>query len=203
MTKCPFSVLAKETNEGWVLKHRLEPQFATHNHEPSLHPSAHPVLRQLSAGAGTQITPLVRAGLAPKEIHTLLRESNSLQTRQDVYNRIADARRNSREGESPIHALWNQLDKEGFWNRVEHTPDGRLTSLLFAHPESLTYLRAYPEILILDCTYKTNKYRMPLLDMIGVDATGRSFCIAFAFLSGEAEGDYIWVLERLRTLCDG
>ena len=41
---------------------------------------------------------------------------------------------------------------------------------------------------------------MPLLDMIGVDATQRSFCIAFAFLSGEAEKDYIWALERLRTL---
>ena len=42
--------------------------------------------------------------------------------------------------------------------------------------------------------------------MIGVDATGRSFCIAFAFLSGEAEEDYMWALERLKTLyeqCDG
>jgi hypothetical protein len=41
---------------------------------------------------------------------------------------------------------------------------------------------------------------MPLLDMIGVDATRRSFCIAFAFLSGETEEDYIWALERLKTL---
>lgn len=31
--------------------------------------------------------------------------------------------------------------------------------------------------------------------MIGVDAAQRSFCIAFAFLSGEAEEDYIWALE--------
>ena len=41
---------------------------------------------------------------------------------------------------------------------------------------------------------------MPLLDMIGVDATGRSFCIAFAFLSGEAEEDYTWALEQLKKL---
>ena len=56
---------------------------------------------------------------------------------------------------------------------------------------SLDYLRAYPELLLLDCTYKTNKYGMPLLDMIGVDAAQRSFCIAFAFLSGETEEDYV------------
>ncbi len=63
-----------------------------------------------------------------------------------------------------------------------------------AHPDSLAYLRAYPELLLLDCTYKTNKYGMPLLDMIGVDAAQRFFCIAFAFLSGEAEEDYLWAL---------
>jgi len=41
---------------------------------------------------------------------------------------------------------------------------------------------------------------MPLLDMIGVDATGSSFCIAFAFLNGKTEEDYNWAFERLRTL---
>ena len=41
---------------------------------------------------------------------------------------------------------------------------------------------------------------MPLLDMIGVDAAQRSFCIAFAFLSGETEEDYTWALERLKSL---
>ena len=41
---------------------------------------------------------------------------------------------------------------------------------------------------------------MPLLDMIGVDACQRSFCIAFAFLSSEGEADYLWALERLKSL---
>jgi hypothetical protein len=41
---------------------------------------------------------------------------------------------------------------------------------------------------------------MPLLDIIGVDACQRSFCIGFAFLSGETEDDYMWALERLRSL---
>ena len=41
---------------------------------------------------------------------------------------------------------------------------------------------------------------MPLLDMISVDAAQRSFCIAFAFLSGESEEDYTWALERLKSL---
>jgi hypothetical protein len=129
-----------------------------------------------------------------------VRQGGSLATRQDIYNRIADARRDACEGQSPIHALANQLDKEGFWSRIQIAPDGRVTAVLFAHPGSLDYLRAYPELLLLDCTYKTNKYDMPLLDMIGVDAAQRSFCIAFAFLSGETEEDYTWAFEQLRSL---
>lgn len=46
---------------------------------------------------------------------------------------------------------------------------------------------------------------MPLLDMISIDACQQSFCIAFAFLSGETEADYIWALDQLKSLykqCD-
>ncbi len=77
MTKCPFSIVAKESREGWTLKHRQDRQFATHNHEPSLHPSAHLVLRQFSSQRDMQIAPLSNAGLAPKEIQTLVRQSGS------------------------------------------------------------------------------------------------------------------------------
>jgi len=48
--------------------------------------------------------------------------------------------------------------------------DNRVKAVLFAHPRSLKYLKYYSDVLILDCTYKTNKYNMPLLDIVGVDA---------------------------------
>ena len=41
---------------------------------------------------------------------------------------------------------------------------------------------------------------MPLLEIAGVDACQRSFCIAFAFLSGEEKANYIWVLNGLRSV---
>jgi hypothetical protein len=99
-----------------------------------------------------------------------------------------------------MHALANELENEGFWSQIRLDESSRVTSVFFAHPSSLRYLKLYPEVLILDCTYKVNKYSMPLLDIVGVDACQRSFCIAFAFLSGEEEGDFIWVLERLRYI---
>ena len=199
-TNYPFSVLGKQSSDSiWVVKHRPNSRFWVHNHEPSAHPIAHPIHRNLSGGT-SQLPTFSNAGLAPKDIQTLVRQCGSLATRQDIHNQIANVRRDACEGQSPIHALANQLDKEGFWSRIQFAPDGRVASVLFAHPDSIGYLRAYPEVLLLDCTYKTNKYSMPLLNMIGVDASQRSFCIAFAFLSGETEEDYTWALSRLKSL---
>ena len=52
----------------------------------------------------------------------------------------------------------------------------------------------------MDCTYKTNKYRMPLLVIMGHTALGSSFYIAFAFLESEEEESFVWVLEMLQAL---
>jgi len=113
-TNCLFSILAKEAADGsWALTHRPDPRFAEHNHEPSQHLSAHPVHGQLSGGT-SQLASLSNASLVPKEIQTLVRQSGSLAIRQDIYNRIVEVRRDVYEGQSPIQALANQLDKEGF-----------------------------------------------------------------------------------------
>ncbi len=201
-TGCQFSVLAKESPDQrtWTIRHR-DRQFCSHNHEPSQHPSAHPAHRKLSKDDKALVASLSNVGIAPKDIRMYLRHvSQSAATQQDIYNCIAETRREACKGQSTIQALASQLDREGFWNRIQTAPDGRVTAMLFAHPDSLAYLQAYPDTLLLDCTYKTNKYKMPLLDIIGVDACHRSFCIAFAFLSSEGEEDYLWVLDGLKSI---
>jgi len=152
------------------------------------------------SGGTSQLASFSRAGLAPKETRTLIRESGSLATQKDIYNQIAAAQWASLKGQSPIHALTKQLSDQGFWSQIQFASDGYVTAVLFTHPDSLHYLQAYPNLLFLDCTYKTNKYHMPLLDITGIDATQWSFCIAFAFLSNKSKEDYTWVLKWLKSL---
>ncbi|OAQ60872.1 mutator-like element transposase [Pochonia chlamydosporia 170] len=202
-TGCEFSVLAKESLDGasWVLSHRQGQQYVLHNHPPSEDPSAHPSHRQLSEKDIQDISNLTASGAAPREIRTYLHNnSNTLATQKDVYNQIGAARRDLREGQSSIQALVNRLHEEGFWCQIRLDSDNRVTAIFFAHPDSIAYLQCNPDVLLLDCTYKTNKHSMPLLDMVGVDACERSFCVAFAFLSGETEDDYLWALQHLRSL---
>ena len=112
ITNYPFSVLAKESSEGWTLKHRPGARHALHNHEPSLHPSTHPVLRQLSRTP--ELKTFSNTGLAPKEIQTVVQENGSLATHQNIYNQIAKVRQENRQGQNPIHTLANQLENKGF-----------------------------------------------------------------------------------------
>lgn len=202
-TGCKFSVLEKQSLDGtlWVLSHRQGQEYARHNHALSGDPSAHPAHRQLGEDDVKAIANLMASGAAPREIRTYLHNNSStLATQKDVYNQIAATRRDLREGQSSIQALVDQLNAEGFWCRVRLDLNNWLTAIFFAHPDSIAYLRCNPDVLLLDCTYKTNKHGMPLLDMVGVDACERSFCIAFAFLSGETEEDYSWALQHLKTL---
>ena len=49
-------------------------------------------------------------------------------------------------------------------------------------------------------TYKTNRYRLPLLDIVGVTPIGIIFSIAFAYLEGERINNVVWALERFRGI---
>ncbi|KAE9053455.1 hypothetical protein PF005_g33643 [Phytophthora fragariae] len=50
---------------------------------------------------------------------------------------------------------------------------------MWAHPETTKLARCFMGLLVLDCTYKTNKYRLPLLDAIVV--TGMNYCRWYKF----------------------
>ncbi|GAA0175964.1 hypothetical protein LIER_42004 [Lithospermum erythrorhizon] len=73
-----------------------------------------------------------------------------------------------------------------------------VSDVLFVHPDSLKLLHAFPYILIMDSTYNTNRYKVPLFEIFGITSTGNSFVAAYAFLSSEQEKIYTWVLDMLR-----
>lgn len=55
----------------------------------------------------------------------------------------------------------------------------------------------------MDATYKTNRYALPLLEIVGVTSTNNTFCVAFVFLHKEKECNYTWALNCLKSTMDG
>lgn len=58
-------------------------------------------------------------------------------------------------------------------------------------------LKINPWVISIDYTYKTNRFGLPLLDIVGFAATGSSFFIGFAFLRDEKDDTYEVVLSCL------
>ena len=71
----------------------------------------------------------------------------------------------------------------------------RLVNILFFDNESLELLRLYPFSLTFDCTYKTNRFELSLLNIVGHTAQNHTFTAGQAFLQYEAIQDYTWVLK--------
>ena len=130
---------------------------------------------------------------------------SSLKSR-DVYNYRRKKHVEFLNGRTPIRALLMALPEEGNWifnyqledsNEDESSP---LSALFCTHKSSLKLLRLYPIALFMDCTYKTNKYKMPLLDIVGVTATNSTFYVGFAFVKDEKQPTYEFVLKCLDNL---
>lgn len=52
----------------------------------------------------------------------------------------------------------------------------------------------------MDCTYKSNKYCLLLLNVVGTTCLNTTFYSAFGFLLQERIEDFIWFLRILQTL---
>ncbi|XP_028111964.1 uncharacterized protein LOC114310210 [Camellia sinensis] len=77
-----------------------------------------------------------------------------------------------------------------------------VTDLFKVHPVSFDLLCTFPYVLIMDCTYKTNRYHLHLIEIMGVTSTHMAFSVAFAYLQTERVDNYAWVLQTLRDLMD-
>ncbi len=58
-------------------------------------------------------------------------------------------------------------------------------------------MKRFPEVLLADCTYKTNRFNMPLLIFTGVNNVGSSFVVTFALLERETSDFFKWTLNQL------
>lgn len=197
LTGCPFSAVGTSVQDVWFLRVREK----DHNHDPSAAPTAHPSLRRFDEGQMEEIRQLSRVGAQPRTIVAALRgEGTNISsiTARDVYNARVQIRAENLAGKTPIQTLIEELEEKEFVWEVKTNEAGRITHLFFAPRQGLALYQAYPEVPLLDCTYKTNKFKMPLLNVVGFTGLNTTFYVAFAFLRGEKEEDYNWALQKLR-----
>ena len=63
------------------------------------------------------------------------------------------------------------------------------------HCQSLELLHRFHNVLLMYCTYKTNKYDLSVLNFVGITNVGTSFYAGFAFLWEETTFEFRWALR--------
>lgn len=83
------------------------------------------------------------------------------------------------------------------WHRNDVHTDC-IKDLFLACPSTIELLQAFPQVLIIDCTNKTNRHDMSLLEIVDVTLTDLTFLVCFANLESERENNYIWAFEETK-----
>jgi len=52
----------------------------------------------------------------------------------------------------------------------------------------------------MDSTYKTNMYKMPMFEIVGVTSTHLTYSVCFGFMTHEKEENFIWDLQMMLKL---
>lgn len=113
-----------------------------------------------------------------------------------VYNAKAKILEDNLGGRTMIQALLEELGSNGFAYDVSR----QLGTFVFCSSNFYSFNKKYSNVFVMDCTYKTNKYKMPLLDIIGVSSFNTLFYSCFAFLQKEEEDDYVCALRKFSSI---
>jgi len=192
---CPFRLQGKpiSNGEGWVLKVIC----GLHNHDLTETLVGHLYAGRLRPDEHVLVVDMRKSLVKPSNILLTLKENNknNVTTIKQLYNARYTYKRSVRGSRTELQQLMMLLERDQYiqWSRCYQ--DSKVVSDVFwTHPDSVKLLNAFSIILLMDSTYKTNKYRLPLLEIVGVTSTGLTFSAAFVLLLTECENNFIWSL---------
>ncbi|KAH1193370.1 PKS-NRPS hybrid synthetase [Glycine max] len=197
---CPFRLRGKPVHggEGWMVKLIC----GIHNHELAKSLVGHPYAGRLTKEEKKIIADMTKSMVKPKNILLTLKEHNadSCTTIKQIYNAGSAYRSSIRGVDTEMQHLMKLLERDQYihWHRLKDEVVVR--DLFWCHPDAVKLCNACHLVFFIDSTYKTNRYRLPLLDFVGMTPTAMTFSAGFAYLEAERVNNIVWALERFRGL---
>lgn len=179
---CPFLLYASKRHKTGQWK--LCVKTPGHNHDPDDHMVAHPTARQLSDDQRQIIRNLSEVGTSPRQIIGVLKKQypDMLVVPRDICNTRAADRRAMLGNDTPLEHLLKKLSQDNWKHAFRQDNTGYIQFFMFAHPEAIRYAETCNKVFVLDCTYRTNRYKMPLLHIVGISPSNTSFSVAFCLM---------------------
>ncbi|KAH1222203.1 Protein FAR1-RELATED SEQUENCE 5 [Glycine max] len=175
---CPFKLRGKPVvgGQGWMMKLMCE----IHNHKFAKSLVGHPYVGQLTKAEKTLIADMTKSIVKPRNILLTLKEhnANNCTTIKQIYNARSAYCSSIRGSDTEMQHLMKLLEWDQYihWQRLKD--EDVVRDIFWCHPDAVKLINAYN-------TYKTNGYRLPLLDFVGVTPTRMTFSAGFTYLECE------------------
>ena len=195
-TGCPFKLVIFKIKDSDQWK--LEVQDKHHNHPRSINPTAHNVYRKRTPAQKVIIESMTHAGARPMQILAAIQkeDQDTLVSATDIRSERKAIRERHLNGRSSIETLLDELSAGDWIFAVKKDNSNHVQNLFFAHQKQVELLLANPDVLLMDCTYRTNRYKLPLLHILGCTNLQTFFSAGFCFLSSETQADYHWAIAN-------
>lgn len=154
-TDCKFEIQIVEFPTGtW----NLIVKKGYHNHTIGKDLKGHGLAGRPTETEYQDIKGMYEANIQPLHIRTKLNNNpGNLTGQKTVYNNIQKLKKEGMQARTVEQEFFHKCKEERYF--LEYNVDRKtnnLTDIFFAHPDSVRLLRAFPYILIMDCTYATN-----------------------------------------------
>ncbi|XP_058733650.1 protein FAR1-RELATED SEQUENCE 5-like [Vicia villosa] len=197
--RCPFRLRSVPSGIGW----KVVVKCGMHNHILDKDMLGHDILGRLKDDERKFVNDMTKYNMAPRYIVSALKDKDpeNLTSITHIYRARATYRLGKRGAVTEMQMLLSLIHQEKYmcWSRNKENSD-IVADILWTHPDSIKLLNMFPLVLIFDCTYKTNRYRLLLLEIVGVISIKLTFSVAFAYLEHEREENFTWALKRLKEL---
>ncbi|KAI5659294.1 hypothetical protein M9H77_28087 [Catharanthus roseus] len=110
-----------------------------------------------------------------------LQQTKQFRKSHKIYNFVAKIKRNRMQGRNTVEEVLRLSAERGYTVFYKNGEDNNvLSDIVVAHLTLIAMIRTWPYVLIMDTTYKMNKYNMPLLECVGMTPTGKNSTVATA-----------------------
>lgn len=119
---------------------------------------------------------------------------------KDIYNDRQMIRKSSLEGLTPTQQWVNLLQQQGLRHFIRYDEDHKITAVFWTYPWCEEQWKRFPEVLGLDNTYKTNRFKMYLFQVTGITDQKSVANFGFGLINTEKKEGYDWLCDRLDDL---
>lgn len=90
------------------------------------------------------------------------------------------------------------VNSRGGYYSIEIGEKDTLQKILFVSDQMLNYATKFLDVVLIDATYRRNRFNMPIVNVVGINNYGKTIFLGFAIVNNEKAESYSWVFNNLK-----